>query len=182
MTVKCNWSDNGPTNSVTDQLGAGRKWMWLISAKAGRRTWWWALYWHSALDGGAMLGSSLAGTVWLIKTWIRVKPNTVKGSKRLHMFYQSEIITNSIWEEMCLSSSSMSSVVKLSCLAALYYSSSFNPFTQMLCCFLFDWSGHNTNVGAVVFRPQAGLSLDQSDVSLASCAADGSVKLWNLER
>ncbi|XP_068190494.1 U4/U6 small nuclear ribonucleoprotein Prp4 [Antennarius striatus] len=41
--------------------------------------------------------------------------------------------------------------------------------------------GHNTNVGAVVFRPQAGISLDQSDVNLASCAADGSVKLWNLE-
>uniref|UniRef100_A0A673AV29 U4/U6 small nuclear ribonucleoprotein Prp4-like n=1 Tax=Sphaeramia orbicularis TaxID=375764 RepID=A0A673AV29_9TELE len=41
--------------------------------------------------------------------------------------------------------------------------------------------GHNTNVGAVVFRPQAGVSLDQSDVSLASCAADGSVKLWNLD-
>nr|XP_020492618.1 U4/U6 small nuclear ribonucleoprotein Prp4 isoform X1 [Labrus bergylta] len=41
--------------------------------------------------------------------------------------------------------------------------------------------GHNTNVGAIVFRPQAGVSLDQSDVSLASCAADGSVKLWNLE-
>uniref|UniRef100_A0A147AL31 U4/U6 small nuclear ribonucleoprotein Prp4 n=1 Tax=Fundulus heteroclitus TaxID=8078 RepID=A0A147AL31_FUNHE len=41
--------------------------------------------------------------------------------------------------------------------------------------------GHNTNVGAIVFRPQAAVSLDQSDVSLASCAADGTVKLWNLE-
>ncbi|XP_040014303.1 U4/U6 small nuclear ribonucleoprotein Prp4 [Xiphias gladius] len=41
--------------------------------------------------------------------------------------------------------------------------------------------GHDTNVGAIVFRPQAAVSLDQSDVSLASCAADGSVKLWNLE-
>ncbi|XP_061589529.1 U4/U6 small nuclear ribonucleoprotein Prp4 [Cololabis saira] len=41
--------------------------------------------------------------------------------------------------------------------------------------------GHNTNVGAIVFRPQVGISLDESDVSLASCAADGSVKLWNLE-
>uniref|UniRef100_A0AAX7VB27 Pre-mRNA processing factor 4 (PRP4)-like domain-containing protein n=1 Tax=Astatotilapia calliptera TaxID=8154 RepID=A0AAX7VB27_ASTCA len=41
--------------------------------------------------------------------------------------------------------------------------------------------GHNTNVGAFVFRPQAGVSLNQSDVSLASCAADGTVKLWNLE-
>lgn len=37
-------------------------------------------------------------------------------------------------------------------------------------------------MGAVVFRPQAGVSLSQSDVSLASCAADGTVKLWNLER
>lgn len=42
--------------------------------------------------------------------------------------------------------------------------------------------GHCTNVGSIVFRPQAGTSLDQSDVNLASCAADGSVKLWSLER
>ncbi|KAF6718774.1 U4/U6 small nuclear ribonucleoprotein Prp4 [Oryzias melastigma] len=41
--------------------------------------------------------------------------------------------------------------------------------------------GHNTNVGAIVFRPEAGISLDQSDINLASCAADGTVKLWNLE-
>ncbi|XP_078812554.1 U4/U6 small nuclear ribonucleoprotein Prp4 isoform X1 [Oryzias latipes] len=41
--------------------------------------------------------------------------------------------------------------------------------------------GHNTNVGAIVFRPQSGVSLDQSDVNLASCAADGTVKLWNME-
>ncbi|KAK7880990.1 hypothetical protein WMY93_032385 [Mugilogobius chulae] len=38
--------------------------------------------------------------------------------------------------------------------------------------------GHNTNVGAIVFRPNA---VDSSDVSLASCAADGTVKLWNLQ-
>ncbi|CAL9682009.1 unnamed protein product [Knipowitschia caucasica] len=38
--------------------------------------------------------------------------------------------------------------------------------------------GHNTNVGAIVFRPKV---VDSSDVSLASCAADGSVKLWNME-
>ncbi|XP_026210542.1 U4/U6 small nuclear ribonucleoprotein Prp4 [Anabas testudineus] len=49
------------------------------------------------------------------------------------------------------------------------------------CSLIRTLRGHNTNVGAVVFRPQAGLSIDQSDVSLASCAADGSVKLWNLE-
>ncbi|XP_047426403.1 U4/U6 small nuclear ribonucleoprotein Prp4 [Mugil cephalus] len=49
------------------------------------------------------------------------------------------------------------------------------------CSLIRTLRGHNTNVGAIVFRPQAGVSLDQSDVSLASCAADGSVKLWNLE-
>ncbi|KAK5900214.1 hypothetical protein CgunFtcFv8_025189 [Champsocephalus gunnari] len=49
------------------------------------------------------------------------------------------------------------------------------------CSLLRTLRGHNTNVGAIVFRPQAGVSLDQSDVSLASCAGDGSVKLWNLE-
>lgn len=38
--------------------------------------------------------------------------------------------------------------------------------------------GHNTNVGAIVFRPGA---VDSSDVTLASCAADGTVKLWNME-
>ncbi|CAJ0968515.1 unnamed protein product [Ranitomeya imitator] len=42
--------------------------------------------------------------------------------------------------------------------------------------------GHNTNVGAIVFHPKSTLSLDEKDVNLASCAADGSVKLWNLER
>ncbi|CAG5986477.1 unnamed protein product [Menidia menidia] len=39
-------------------------------------------------------------------------------------------------------------------------------------------TGHNTNVGAIVFRPQAGVSLDQSDVSLAY---DDSWRLWDLE-
>uniref|UniRef100_A0A8C4KVX3 Pre-mRNA splicing tri-snRNP complex factor PRPF4 n=1 Tax=Dromaius novaehollandiae TaxID=8790 RepID=A0A8C4KVX3_DRONO len=41
--------------------------------------------------------------------------------------------------------------------------------------------GHNTNVGAIVFHPKATVSLDKKDVNLASCAADGSVKLWSLE-
>ncbi|PWA30847.1 hypothetical protein CCH79_00020532, partial [Gambusia affinis] len=49
------------------------------------------------------------------------------------------------------------------------------------CALIRTLRGHNTNVGAVAFRPQAGVSLDRSDVSLASCAADGTVKLWNLE-
>lgn len=43
-------------------------------------------------------------------------------------------------------------------------------------------SGHNTNVGAVSFHPQATLTLNESDVNMASCAADGSVKLWSLDR
>ncbi|KAI5615687.1 U4/U6 small nuclear ribonucleoprotein Prp4, partial [Silurus asotus] len=32
----------------------------------------------------------------------------------------------------------------------------------------------------VCFHPQATLTLDESDVNMASCAADGSVKLWSL--
>uniref|UniRef100_A0AAY4E229 Pre-mRNA processing factor 4 (PRP4)-like domain-containing protein n=1 Tax=Denticeps clupeoides TaxID=299321 RepID=A0AAY4E229_9TELE len=41
--------------------------------------------------------------------------------------------------------------------------------------------GHNTNVGAISFHPKSTLSLEESDVNMASCAADGSVKLWSLD-
>ncbi|XP_064616387.1 U4/U6 small nuclear ribonucleoprotein Prp4-like [Liolophura sinensis] len=40
--------------------------------------------------------------------------------------------------------------------------------------------GHNCNVGAIVFHPQATLTLDDSACCLASCGQDGTVKLWNL--
>ena len=43
-------------------------------------------------------------------------------------------------------------------------------------------AGHNERTGAIVFHPQATLSLPPSALSMASCAADGSVCLWNLER
>lgn len=46
----------------------------------------------------------------------------------------------------------------------------------------FFFSGHNTNVGAISFHPQATLTLEESDVNMASCAVDGSVKLWSLDR
>ena len=36
-------------------------------------------------------------------------------------------------------------------------------------------------MGGIVFHPKSMVSLDQKDVSLASCAADGSVKLWSLD-
>lgn len=43
--------------------------------------------------------------------------------------------------------------------------------------------GHQCNVGAVVFHPHATLdSADEAVCALASCAADGSVKLWTLQR
>ncbi|XP_032997842.1 U4/U6 small nuclear ribonucleoprotein Prp4-like [Lacerta agilis] len=41
--------------------------------------------------------------------------------------------------------------------------------------------GHNTNVRAIVFHPKATIFLDKKDVNLASCAVNGSVKLWSLE-
>ena len=48
--------------------------------------------------------------------------------------------------------------------------------------FFFSPAGHNERTGAIVFHPQATLSLPPSALSMASCAADGSVCLWNLER
>ena len=41
--------------------------------------------------------------------------------------------------------------------------------------------GHTTHVGSIVFNPKATLGLDPGDPNLASCAADGSVKLWSLD-
>jgi U4/U6 small nuclear ribonucleoprotein PRP4 len=42
--------------------------------------------------------------------------------------------------------------------------------------------GHNCNVGAIVFHPHAMQMEENSVCALASCAADGSVKLWTMER
>ncbi|CAB1318693.1 unnamed protein product [Coregonus sp. 'balchen'] len=50
------------------------------------------------------------------------------------------------------------------------------------CTLIRTLRGHNTHVGAICFHPQATLTLDDSDVNMASCAADGSVKLWSLDR
>ncbi|XP_046437636.1 U4/U6 small nuclear ribonucleoprotein Prp4-like [Daphnia pulex] len=41
--------------------------------------------------------------------------------------------------------------------------------------------GHKCSVGAIVFHPQATLSLEPSELNMASCSMDGAVKLWNLE-
>lgn len=43
-------------------------------------------------------------------------------------------------------------------------------------------AGHTQHVGAVKFHPQATISLEDNDCCLASCSADGSVKLWSLDR
>ncbi|EHA97760.1 U4/U6 small nuclear ribonucleoprotein Prp4 [Heterocephalus glaber] len=40
---------------------------------------------------------------------------------------------------------------------------------------------HTLRVGVIVFHSKSTVSLDQKDVNLASCAADGSVKLWSLD-
>uniref|UniRef100_A0A671Q029 U4/U6 small nuclear ribonucleoprotein Prp4-like n=2 Tax=Sinocyclocheilus anshuiensis TaxID=1608454 RepID=A0A671Q029_9TELE len=49
------------------------------------------------------------------------------------------------------------------------------------CTLIRTLRGHNTNVGAISFHPQATLTLEESDVNMASCAVDGSVKLWSLD-
>jgi len=40
--------------------------------------------------------------------------------------------------------------------------------------------GHNHQVGAIVFHPKATVGLSDEGCCMASCAADGTVKLWNL--
>ncbi|XP_046385616.1 U4/U6 small nuclear ribonucleoprotein Prp4 [Ischnura elegans] len=50
------------------------------------------------------------------------------------------------------------------------------------CTSLKVFRGHRCNVGAVVFHPEANLDSGRKNIcSLASCAADGSVKLWSLD-
>ncbi|CAH1108802.1 unnamed protein product [Psylliodes chrysocephalus] len=39
--------------------------------------------------------------------------------------------------------------------------------------------GHTCNVGAIVFHPKATLDQEEKICNMASCAADGSVKLWD---
>ncbi|KAF7283852.1 U4-U6 small nuclear riboprotein factor 60K isoform X1 [Rhynchophorus ferrugineus] len=41
--------------------------------------------------------------------------------------------------------------------------------------------GHTCNVGAIVFHPKATISQEETICNMASCAADGSVKLWDFK-
>jgi WD40 repeat protein len=43
-------------------------------------------------------------------------------------------------------------------------------------------TGHNVQVGCIVFHPQATLTQENTGICMATCAYDGSVKLWSLER
>lgn len=42
--------------------------------------------------------------------------------------------------------------------------------------------GHTCNVGAIVFHPKATISQEETICNMASCAADGSVKLWDFKK
>lgn len=42
--------------------------------------------------------------------------------------------------------------------------------------------GHKHQIGAVVFHPKATLTQDEGACNMASCSADGAVKLWNFKR
>ncbi|KAK2727926.1 hypothetical protein QYM36_008409 [Artemia franciscana] len=43
------------------------------------------------------------------------------------------------------------------------------------------YRGHDINVGAIEFHPQSTKSVEPTDVNMASCSHDGTVKLWSLE-
>lgn len=50
------------------------------------------------------------------------------------------------------------------------------------CELIRTFKGHTCNAGAIVFHPQATAEVSDRICALASCAADGSVKLWNMDR
>lgn len=50
------------------------------------------------------------------------------------------------------------------------------------CQLLQTFRGHTCNAGAIVFHPQATKQESDRICALASCATDGSVKLWNFDR
>ena len=50
------------------------------------------------------------------------------------------------------------------------------------CALRLTLRGHSCNVGAVVFHPSAVKEEESPVCALASCAADGSVKLWTMKR
>ena len=50
------------------------------------------------------------------------------------------------------------------------------------CALRLSLRGHSCNIGAVVFHPCAVKEEESPVCALASCAADGSVKLWTMKR
>ena len=49
------------------------------------------------------------------------------------------------------------------------------------CSLIRTLRGHNSRVGGIVFHPQATVSMETSAPCMASCGADGDIRLWNLE-
>jgi len=50
------------------------------------------------------------------------------------------------------------------------------------CALRMSLRGHSCNVGAVVFHPSAVKEEESPVCALASCASDGSFKLWTMKR
>ena len=48
------------------------------------------------------------------------------------------------------------------------------------CELIRTFRGHSINAGAIVFHPHSTVGQDEKALNLASCAADGAVKLWSL--
>lgn len=48
------------------------------------------------------------------------------------------------------------------------------------CTLVKTFRGHNCNVCSITFNPHAGT--DENVCDLVSCASDGSVKLWSIDR
>ncbi|VDP23682.1 unnamed protein product [Soboliphyme baturini] len=49
------------------------------------------------------------------------------------------------------------------------------------CSLIRTYQGHNDSAGCIRFHPSSTISASRTELNMASCSHDGSVKLWNLE-
>lgn len=113
----------------------------------------------------------------------RSLPDNLKVAKRQELQKKLQVITNQcsqVGDSRPISCLQFSPDSKM--LVTASWSSLIKLWSVPDCAPIRTLKGHQNNVGSVVFHPYATLSLEDEACCMASCGADGSVKLWNLTR
>ncbi|XP_066255733.1 U4/U6 small nuclear ribonucleoprotein Prp4 [Euwallacea similis] len=101
---------------------------------------------------------------------------TQEVQKRIH---QMSIYSSQVGDNRPISYCSFSPNSKL--LATASWSGLCKVWSVPDCKLQQTLKGHTCNVGAIVFHPKATITNEDSICNMASCAVDGSVKLWDLK-